>query len=45
MYFHAKRTAAHTRGVKEPKHSRDRTNEGDAWARTVGGALPRRRPV
>jgi hypothetical protein len=26
-----------------PKHSSDRTNQGDAWARAVGGKLPRRR--
>lgn len=25
-----------------PKHSADRTNAGDAWARSVGGRLPRR---
>lgn len=25
-----------------PKHSPDRTNAGDAWARSVGGRLPRR---
>jgi len=29
-------------GVPKPKHSADRTNEGDAWARSVGGRLPRR---
>lgn len=28
---------------KEPKHSSDRSDEGDAWARSVGGTLPRRR--
>jgi len=26
----------------KPKHSSDRTDEGDAWARSVGGRLPRR---
>lgn len=26
-----------------PKHSDERTNDGDAWARSVGGPLPRRR--
>ncbi len=25
-----------------PKHSSDRTDAGDAWARAVGGRLPRR---
>lgn len=29
--------------VPAPKHSADRTNEGDAWARSVGGRLPRRK--
>lgn len=27
----------------KPKHSADRTDAGDAWARSVGGKLPRRR--
>jgi GNAT superfamily N-acetyltransferase len=31
------------RGVVAPKHSADRTTSGDAWARSVGGRLPRRR--
>lgn len=26
----------------KPKHSPDRTDDGDAWARSVGGRLPRR---
>lgn len=26
----------------KPKHSRQRTDKGDAWARSVGGPLPRR---
>lgn len=26
-----------------PKHSADRTTAGDAWARKVGGRLPRRK--
>ena len=30
--------------IPAPKHSADRTNEGDAWARSVGGRLPRRKP-
>jgi len=29
--------------VPAPKHSADRTEAGDAWARSVGGRLPRRR--
>jgi GNAT superfamily N-acetyltransferase len=42
LYFQAKRVAADTRGVKPPKHSAHRTNEGEAWARTVGGTIPPR---
>lgn len=30
------------RGVKSPRHSADRTTAGDAWARSVGGRVPRR---
>lgn len=30
------------KGVRKPQHSNDRTNAGDAWARSVGGRLPRR---
>jgi hypothetical protein len=29
----------------KPVHSADRTKAGDAWARSVGGRLPRRKPV
>jgi GNAT superfamily N-acetyltransferase len=29
-------------GVTPPKHSRDRSDQGDAWARAVGGELPTR---
>lgn len=28
-----------------PKHSADRTDKGEAWARKVGGRLPRRKAV
>lgn len=28
-----------------PKHSAERTDEGDRWARHVGGELPPRKPV
>lgn len=31
-----------TRGLPVPKHSRDRTNAGEAWARSLGERLPRR---
>jgi hypothetical protein len=30
------------KGVRKPQHSNDRTDVGDAWARSVGGRLPRR---
>lgn len=36
------RLASENRRIPKPKHSADRTDAGDAWARTVGGRLPRR---
>lgn len=36
------RLASENARIPKPKHSPDRTNEGDAWARSVGGRLPRR---
>jgi 8-oxo-dGTP pyrophosphatase MutT (NUDIX family)/GNAT superfamily N-acetyltransferase len=39
----ARDIAANTRGVVAPKHSVDRTDEGDAWARSTGDRLPRRK--
>lgn len=41
----AKDVAAGTRGVKPPRHSTNRTNEGDAWARSLKQRLPRRDPA
>lgn len=38
----AQQTAESTKGVPMPKHSQDRTDAGDAWAKSVGGKLPRR---
>lgn len=29
-------------GIKAPKHSRHRTEQGEAWAKSVGGAMPPR---
>lgn len=29
-------------GISAPKHSRDRTPEGDVWAKSVGGNVPPR---
>jgi hypothetical protein len=36
------RLAGEVQRIPQPKHSPDRTNAGDAWARSVGGRLPRR---
>ena len=36
------RLASEHARVPKPKHSPDRTEEGDAWARSVGGRLPKR---
>jgi GNAT superfamily N-acetyltransferase len=41
----AKDVAAGTRGVKPPRHSPNRTNEGEAWARSLDQRLPRRDPA
>ncbi len=38
----ARNIAANTYGVVSPKHSKDRTNAGDAWAKSLGERLPRR---
>lgn len=43
MYRHAQSLAQQTKSIPTPKHSPDRTDAGDAWARSVGGRLPRRR--
>jgi GNAT superfamily N-acetyltransferase len=32
-------------GIKAPQHSAHRWNEGDAWAKSVGGRLPQKRSV
>lgn len=37
------RLAAENPGIVKPAHSADRTDSGDAWARSVGGKLPRRK--
>lgn len=41
MYHLAQRLSSQY-GVPAPQHSMDRTDEGDAWARKVGGELPER---
>jgi ribosomal protein S18 acetylase RimI-like enzyme len=42
LWNEAHRIAGETRGVKPPRHSPDRTDAGEAWARSLGGRLPRR---
>lgn len=42
MWNEGQRIAEENQKVPAPKHSRDRTDAGDAWARSVGGRLPRR---
>lgn len=43
MIEHARLLAELNHRIPQPKHSDDRTEAGDAWARSVGGRLPRRR--
>ena len=43
MWTEAQRIAAENARIPAPKHSTDRTEAGDAWARSVGGRLPRRK--
>lgn len=43
MWNYAHEIAKTTRGVQPPKHSADRTNDGEAWARSVSKRLPQRR--
>jgi hypothetical protein len=31
-------------GIKAPQHSKHRTDQGDAWAKSVGGVTPSRAP-
>lgn len=37
------RLASENQRIPAPRHSSDRTNAGDAWAKSVGGPLPRLR--
>lgn len=41
MWEEAHQIAQTTRGVQPPKHSPQRTAAGTAWAKSVGGRLPR----
>ena len=42
MWHEGHRMAAENPRIPRPKHSKQRTAAGDAWARSVGGRLPRR---
>lgn len=43
LWGEGQRLASEKSRVAKPKHSADRTNAGDAWAKSVGGSLPRRK--
>ena len=43
MWEKANKLSADT-GIKAPKHSKHRTEEGEAWAKQVGGEMPLRSP-
>ena len=43
LWNEAHRLASELQRIPKPRHSPDRTNAGDAWARSVGGRLPRRK--
>lgn len=43
MWNEGHRLAEQNARVPKPKHSSDRTAMGDAWAKSVGGRLPRKR--
>jgi len=42
MWRHAQGLAEDTRGVRRPRHSPERTDLGEKWARSLGERLPRR---
>jgi ribosomal protein S18 acetylase RimI-like enzyme len=42
LWNQAHKAASSTRGVPRPRHSSDRTDSGDSWAKSVGGPVPRR---
>ena len=42
LWNEGQRLASENAQIPAPKHAADRTNAGDAWARSVGGRLPRR---
>ncbi len=42
LWQEGQRLSSENAKIPAPKHSADRTKAGDAWARSVGGRLPRR---
>lgn len=42
MFKHAQHISSQFDDVPAPTHNSSRTEEGDAWARSVGGTLPER---
>jgi hypothetical protein len=42
MWQEGHRLASENQRIPAPRHSPDRTSAGDAWAKSVGGRLPRR---
>ena len=42
MFNYAHDVAKTTRGVQPPKHAPDRTDEGDAWAKSTKKRVPKR---
>jgi GNAT superfamily N-acetyltransferase len=45
MFNFAQNLAASSPTILRPKHSRQRTESGDAWAKTVGGYIPSSEPI
>ena len=43
LWHEGHRLAAENQRIPQPKHSAYRTKAGDAWARSVGGRLPRKK--
>ena len=43
--FHEAKRIAREQGLTEPTHSSDRSDMGDAWAKSVGGELPKRKKL
>lgn len=44
MFKHAAHISSQFDDVPQPRHSSRRTQEGDAWAKAVGGELPEHQP-